>query len=318
MFGPSEKNNPVLGAINSTYSAGQCVGALISGWFINRYGRRAGMKASTIVAFVGAAITTGAVDSGMLIAGRTITGLATGALLSIMPAYISEISRREQRALLVGIMGMSDAVGYMLANWIGFTGEFAKGQGQWRIPLATQLPGTCVLYLLAMILPQSPRWRKSLTYTQNAKLIRSVIQKDRTDEAYTTIRRLHSRHGEDYVLGEMTQITAQVRMETEEAKNVYVMDLFSRRYIRRTATAGYMMCITQLAGAGVIQSYQSLFYEGLGFQGNTILLISGCYGLMGVIGQGFNLWLIADKWPRVRTMGTSKDFRHEIFVADGQ
>jgi MFS family permease len=160
MFGPSEKNNPVLGAINSTYSAGQCVGALISGWFINRYGRPAGMKASTIVAFIGAAITTGAVDSGMLIAGRTITGLASGALLSIMPTYISEISRREQRALLVGIMGMSDAVGYMLANWIGFTGEFAKGQGQWRIPLATQLPVTVLLYLLCRILPQSPRWCK--------------------------------------------------------------------------------------------------------------------------------------------------------------
>ncbi|KAE9378844.1 MFS general substrate transporter [Stipitochalara longipes BDJ] len=287
MFGPSETNNPVLGAINSTYSAGQCVGALISGWFINKYGRRAGMKVSTIIAFIGAGITTGAVDSGMLIAGRTVTGIATGALLSIMPAYISEISRREQRALLVGIMGMSDAVGYMLANWIGFAGEFAKGQGQWRIPLATQLPGTALLYLLVMILPQSPRW---------------LIQKDRGDEAYTVLRRLHQREGEDYVLGEMSQITAQVRMETEEAKQVYVMDLFSRRYIRRTATAAYMMCITQLAGAGVIQSYQSLFYAGLGFKGNTILLISGCYGLMGVIGQGFNLWFIADKWPRVRTM----------------
>ena len=151
-----------------------------------------------------------------------------------------------------------------------------------------------------------------------------MIQKDRGDEAYTILRDLHQRQGEDYVLGEMAQITAQVRMETEEAKQVYVMDLFSRRYIRRTATAGYMMCITrkyccavddletsqtltleitELAGAGVIQSYQSLFYAGLGFKGNTILLISGCYGLMGVIGQGLNLWFIADKWPRVRTMG---------------
>jgi hypothetical protein len=130
-----------------------------------------------------------------------------------------------------------------------------------------------------------------------------VIQKDRTDEAYAVIRSLHHREGEDYVLGEMAQMTAQVRMETEEAKNVDWIELFSRRYVRRTATAGYMMCITQLAGAGVIQSYQSLFYEGLGFKGNTILLISGCYGLMGVLGQAVNLLLIADKWPRVRTMG---------------
>lgn len=131
----------------------------------------------------------------------------------------------------------------------------------------------------------------------------AVVQEDRAEEAYNVIRRLHHGQGEEYVLAEITQITAQVRMETEEAKSVYLLDLFSRRYIRRTATAGYMMCITQLAGAGVIQSYQSLFYEGLGFSGNQILLISGCYGFMGVIGQGVNLWFIADKWPRVRTMG---------------
>jgi hypothetical protein len=72
-----------------------------------------------------------------------------------------------------------------------------------------------------------------------------VIQKDRADEAHTVLRRLHQRQGEDYVLGEMAQITAQVRMKTEEAKQVYVMDLFSRRYLRRTTTAAYMMCITR-------------------------------------------------------------------------
>jgi hypothetical protein len=41
---------------------------------------------------------------------------------------------------------------------------------------------------------------------------------------------LHHRENEDYVLGEMAQMTAQVRMETEEAKKVYWMELFSRRY----------------------------------------------------------------------------------------
>lgn len=33
---------------------------------------------------------------------------------------------------------------------------------------------------------------------------------------------------------------------------------------------------------------------------------------MGVIGQGFNLWLIADKWPRVRTMGMWKVPHNEL------
>jgi hypothetical protein len=53
---------------------------------------------------------------------------------------------------------------------------------------------------------------------------------------------------------------------------------------------------------GVIQNYQSLFYAGLGFEGRTVLLISGCYGFMGVIGQVINMMFVSDKWPRKRTM----------------
>ncbi|KAL1844011.1 hypothetical protein VTK73DRAFT_2683 [Phialemonium thermophilum] len=115
--------------------------------------------------------------------------------------------------------------------------------------------------------------------------------------------KLHGAEGEDFVAAEMLQITTQVQMETDEARRVYWLELFSRRYLRRTATAAYMMCITQLAGAGVIQSYQSLFYAGLGFGSNTVLLITGIYGIMGVVGQGINLFWVADRWPRVRTMG---------------
>ena len=53
---------------------------------------------------------------------------------------------------------------------------------------------------------------------------------------------------------------------------------------------------------GVVQNYQSLFYAALGFQGKAVLLISGCYGFMGVIGQVANMLWVSDKWPRVRTM----------------
>ena len=129
-----------------------------------------------------------------------------------------------------------------------------------------------------------------------------VVQKGNADKASEIINRLHRSKGEAYVLGEITQINAQIRMETEESKEVAFLDLFSRRYLRRTATSAYMMCITQLAGAGVIQSYQSLFYEGLGFKGNTVLLITGCYGLMGVLGQGINLVAVSDRWRRSLTM----------------
>ena len=91
-------------------------------------------------------------------------------------------------------------------------------------------------------------------------------------------------------------------MELEEQKFFSIFELFAPRYFRRTATAMFLMSLTQFTGAGVIQVYQGLLYKSLSFNGNTVLLISGCYGIMGVFGQALCNSLIADKWPRVRTL----------------
>jgi hypothetical protein len=60
--------------------------------------------------------------------------------------------------------------------------------------------------------------------------------------------------------------------------------------------------MTQLSGASVIQNFQTVFYATVGFVGQQALLISGVYGLMGVIGLVFYLIFIADKWPRKATL----------------
>lgn len=58
----------------------------------------------------------------------------------------------------------------------------------------------------------------------------------------------------------------------------------------------------QLSGSTVIQNYQNTFYATVGFTGRTALLISGVYGIMGVVGQIIYLVAVADKWPRTRTL----------------
>jgi len=80
--------------------------------------------------------------------------------------------------------------------------------------------------------------------------------------------------------------------------------MFSRRYVRRTCTAAFIVAMGQLSGSSVIQNFQSSFYATVGFTGNTSLLISGVYGMMGIIGQIFYLCVVADRWPRSRTLWT--------------
>lgn len=61
--------------------------------------------------------------------------------------------------------------------------------------------------------------------------------------------------------------------------------MFSRKYVRRTLTAAFIITMGQLSGSSVIRNFQNIFYAQVGFAGHTSLLISGAYGMMGILGQ---------------------------------
>lgn len=103
---------------------------------------------------------SGAVNAGMMIAGRFFAGVGCGILLAVVPTYIAEISPPEHRGKIVGLQGMMMAIGFFAANWIGYGGAYAQGDAQWRIPLAMQIPGPLALAVGCCFIPYSPRWCK--------------------------------------------------------------------------------------------------------------------------------------------------------------
>ena len=105
----------------------------------------------------------------------------------------------------------------------------------------------------------------------------------------------------------MIQIREQINFEKAQNETTWLSAmalLFSKKYLRRTATATFILCMTQLSGSSVIQNFQNIFYATAGFVGQQALLISGVYGMMGFLGQIIYLFVVADKWPRARTMWT--------------
>ncbi|KAJ0143369.1 Acyl carrier protein [Fusarium oxysporum f. sp. albedinis] len=63
-----------------------------------------------------------------------------------------------------------------------------------------------------------------------------------------------------------------------------IKELFPMRYFHRTLMAAFIVSQSQLSGAS--------------------LLVSGIYGFMGVIGTIIYLGIVADRWPRARTLWT--------------
>lgn len=242
-------------------------------------------------AIVGAILQTAAVNIGMMVAGRLVAGIGCGHLLSVVPIYLAEVSPPKTRGFNVGLQGMLIAMGFGIANWIGFAGSYASGDGQWRIPLAMQLPIPLVLCVTIFFVPFSPRW---------------LVMKDRHDEAKNVLARLHaaSQH-ENFIEQELVEIQENIRLEREQGNLVWSTALkmmFARKYVRRTLTAAFIVTMGQLSGSSVIQNFQTIFYQNVGFTGQTALLISGVYGMMGIIGQVIYLFVVADKWPRTRTL----------------
>lgn len=159
MFPEGTKNvSSLIGAIVSIGSAGNVLGSLSNGLILEKLGRRKTLLVSTFFTIVGSVFQTAANGVPLMIVGRCVAGMALGILNPTIPIYISEIARPAERARLVGIFGLLVAIGFCLANWIGYACSYASGDASWRVALAMQCPLALLLMGLTFLLPESPRW----------------------------------------------------------------------------------------------------------------------------------------------------------------
>jgi MFS family permease len=159
----TENVSSLIGAIVSMGSAGNALGSLANGLILEKLGRRKTLLISTFFTIVGSVFQTAANGVPLMIVGRFVAGMAIGILNPTMPIYISELARPQERARLCGIFGLLIAIGFCLANWIGYACSFASGDATWRVALGMQIPTAILLMMLSVTLPESPRWREKPT-----------------------------------------------------------------------------------------------------------------------------------------------------------
>ncbi|TLD30835.1 hypothetical protein PspLS_01793 [Pyricularia sp. CBS 133598] len=287
MYGAAMKNAAVQGGIVSAYYGGSAVGSAASGWTMDACSRRWSLLIGSAVSVVGAILQAAAVNPAMMIVGRALSGFSTGMVYPVAPVYLSEISPPENRAFLVGLKGLMNTLGFFSAGWIGYSGSFATGDMQWRVPLATQAPPALMLAILTLFLPYSPRW---------------LMQKQRYEDAKKVMHYLHEHRGATFVEAEYTKMHEQLMIEEKRKTGARWGVLFTRRYIRRTLLGCLIVNMTKLSGSNIIQNYQTLMYNALGYKGNQVLLIQALYGFMALVAQLISIFSISDHWARRPTV----------------
>ncbi|KAF7546566.1 hypothetical protein G7046_g9264 [Stylonectria norvegica] len=294
MFPPGTRNvSSLTGAIVSMGSTGNVLGSLFLGFALEKGGRKKTVALATFFTIIGAIMQAAANGVALMIAGRLIAGIAVGMLNGGLPVYISELALPHERARLVGIFGLLIAIGFCIANWIGYACSFASGNLAWRLELAMQCPLAVIMLGLSFVVPESPRW---------------LVEKDKFEQFGATMRQLYSDDNPALIAETELEIREQIAFEKAARSNTHaghaIVELFSKKYIRRTAIAIMVLQVGVLSGSLAIQNYQGLLYGALGYTGRQSLLVSGCYGFMGIVGQLVNLAGVSDRWPRVRTMYT--------------
>jgi hypothetical protein len=120
-------------------------------------------------------------------------------------------------------------------QWIGFGSGYASGSFKWRFPLAFQCVPAIILLLGSYWLPFSPRW---------------LLERERDEEAFEIVKRLHSSSGQDDVELRMEFDRMREQIRYDNAVNVRsVRELVTKKsYRKRLALAITVQVFTQLSG----------------------------------------------------------------------
>ncbi|WP_333495655.1 sugar porter family MFS transporter [Kluyvera sp. CHPC 1.251] len=156
----------------SSALVGCVLGALISGWCADKFGRRLPLILAAILFSASAWGTAMASNFDMFVVYRIVGGVGIGLTSALSPLYIAEVSPAEKRGRFVAINQLTIVIGVLAAQLVnlliaepvaaGATQqaivESWNGQTGWRWMFGAELLPAVAFLLLLFIVPESPRW----------------------------------------------------------------------------------------------------------------------------------------------------------------
>jgi len=238
---------------------GAVVGAFSAGFPAERYGRKKVIIAIAFIFTLTSVLTALAPNWTVLVIGRFIGGLAIGASSVAGPMYIAEIAPANIRGRLVAFFQLNVTMGLFLAyssNYL-FSGT---GENAWRWMLGIVALPSILFFLLAFIVPESPRW---------------LVKHNRIGDA----RNVLALCGRANIEKEITDILESLKIISSSSAE----KLFSRKYARPIIYAVLMGAFNQLAGTNAINYYATRIFEMTGMNTNISYLLPIFIGLTKVI-----------------------------------
>jgi len=200
-FIPYHLSSFATGYLVAGASLGAAAGALIAGPLTDKFGRKILLVGDAAIYAVGAILSAVTVDAGMLLASRTLIGLAIGADSAIATSYIAEFAPRSRRGQLSIIQQWMITVGilvsYLVAVIILKADPGGAGNEDWRLILGLGGVPALVAVALRSHMPESPRWLMLHgRYDDTRKAFGRLGMDVTTDEVKSAAEQIAAQEGE--------------------------------------------------------------------------------------------------------------------------
>ncbi|KAJ5887649.1 hypothetical protein N7495_007690 [Penicillium taxi] len=249
---------------SSLVDAGMPLGAVLGALILspcNEYlGRRMSIIVSCIFYTIGAGLQAGAINFGMILAGRLVLGVGVGLEGGTVPVYVAECVPSRIRGNLVAAYQLNIALGEVLGYAVA--AMFFDVKGNWRYILGSSLVFSTILLVGMFFLPESPRY---------------LMLKQKEIAAYGVWKRIRGFDdidAKDEFLGMRQAVTAEAEEQAQTKKYPW-MDFFTNPRARRALVyANIMIFLGQFTGVNAIMYYMSTLMGAIGFDKKTSVFMS--------------------------------------------
>ncbi len=259
---------------------GTVLGAIFGGRPTDAFGRR------KVLIFIGVLYSISAIGSGLawdpysFSFFRFIGGVGVGVSSVAAPAYIAEISTAKIRGRLVALYQFNIVFGILIAYFSNFLLKGVGGDNDWRWMLGVEAIPALIYTLLALRIPESPRWLLSKRNDEAAAA--AVLRDAGVEDTAAEIRQIRE---------------ANARVEKEESRG----GLFHKAYRAPILLAFFIAFFNQASGINFILYYAPEILEKAGLAAKESLGNSIALGAVNLLFTYVGLYLI-DRMGRRKLM----------------
>ena len=231
----------IVEVVTSWVTLGALFGALAGGELADRIGRKRAVLIAGALFTLGSLVQSLAPDTIILVAGRLLVGAGVGVAAVAAPLYAAELAPTSLRGRFVSAYQLAITVGIFLAYLVD--GWLSKSDS-WRLMLgAAAVPGL-LLFVVALVAPESPRW---------------LMKMNRRADAAIQLRKI--RPGVDF----RPRLDAIETALREESGRASWSDVFRREWRRPLMIGIGLAVFQQITGINAIIYYADQIFAAAGF-----------------------------------------------------